>query len=605
MLSALVVVVLGTALAAFTYLRLERTGPRGWIPMACRAVAWSALGLLLLNIGCPAPGQSLRPLVLLDESLSLRAAGGRWSEVRDSAARLGDVRGFGDERPVPDTAGPRAGIASRGRSLLGPALVAAAASARPVIVVTDGEIEDARDLPPELLGRTSVQVFPRDTTPDLAVLAVTGPARATAGDTIGLEVEVAAVGGAAADSVRIEVRAGAARVGGRTLRLSAGSGRTRIRVPSSALGAGDHLLRVEIAGGGDAEPRTDARLHLVTVAPTPGVVLLAAPADWDSRFLYRTLRDVAQLPLRGFVRLEGDRWRGMADLSPVTEDQVRAAARRADLLIVKGSAGRVTTGSAARGIWSWPSGEDGAAPMPGDWYLDASAVSPLAGAFLGQPVDSFAPASRLVAVEQPPGGWVGLTAQLGRRGAARPAVVGHDDGQVRRVVVAADGLYRWAFRGGASEQSYRAWVAATASWLLGGADSVRGAARTSRPVVPNGRPLVFEWAAAGPSRPLPVVWSGPGAERSDTLRFDGAGRALAWLEPGQYRYRLEGGGGGTVAVEEYSDELLPRPVTLAPREARVGRPEGRTAARDWLWLFALCGLALSAEWFARRRLGLR
>ena len=53
------------------------------------------------------------------------------------------------------------------------------------------------------------------------------------------------------------------------------------------------------------------RLHIVTVAPTPGVVLLAGPADWDSRFLYRTLREVAQLPVRGFVRIEptaGGRW---------------------------------------------------------------------------------------------------------------------------------------------------------------------------------------------------------------------------------------------------------------------------------------------------------
>ena len=91
----------------------------------------------------------------------------------------------------------------------------------------------------------------------------------------------------------------------------------------------------------------------------------------------------------------------------------------------------------------------------------------------------------------------------------------------------------------------------------------------------------------------------------DTLRFDGAGRAQAWLAPGEYRYRLQGGGSGTAAVERYSDELLPRPVSLVAREARVSRPAGRTAARDWLWLFGLCVLALAGEWYARRRLGLR
>jgi hypothetical protein len=204
-----------------------------------------------------------------------------------------------------------------------------------------------------------------------------------------------------------------------------------------------------------------------------------------------------------------------------------------------------------------------------------------------------------------PGQWVALTAQLGRRGAARPAIIGGDNGRVRRVMVGADGLWRWAFRGGSSEQSYRAWVAATASWLLGGADSVRGAARLVRPVVPNGRPLVFEWAGSGTARPVALVWSGPAGERTDTLRFDGAGRAAAWLAPGQYRYRLEGGGAGMAAVEGYSDELLPSPVSLAAREARVSRPAGRTLARDWLWLFGLCVLGLAGEWLARRRLGLR
>jgi len=123
--------------------------------------------------------------------------------------------------------------------------------------------------------------------------------------------------------------------------------------------------------------------------------------------------------------------------------------------------------------------------------------------------------------------------------------------------------------------------------------------------VSNGRPLVFEWAGAGAARALPVRWSGGGGERADTLRFDGAGRALAWLPPGEYRWRLAGGGEGRAAVEAYSAELLPGPVTLTARDARVGRPAGRTSARDWLWLTALGVLALSGEWLARRRLGLR
>jgi hypothetical protein len=602
MVAATLVVLAAAGLAAFTYLRLERLGRRGLVPLAARAVAWSALGLLLLNVSCPSTAGPLRPLVLLDGSLSMGAPGGRWTEARDSARRAGEVRLFGDEVAIPDT------IPSRGRSLLGPALTAAAASERPVVVMTDGEIEDAGDLPPELLGRATVKLFPRAPGGDLALTAVSGPARVTAGDSIVLDLEVRALAGARADSVRVEVGSADDTVAARWVRLEpSGAARVRLPVSSTAIGPGTHPLTVALAGTDDAEPRTDARVHIVTVARTPGVVLLAAPGDWDSRFLYRTLRDVAQLPVRGFVRLQGERWRSMEDLAQVSVERVRQAARGADLLVLKGDPGGMSQGSAARGIWYWPSGERGAAPIAGDWYLTAPDVSPIAGAFMGMPVDSFPPATRLVPLQPIAAEWVGLTAQLGRRGAARPAVTGRVEGRVRSLTVATDGLWRWAFRGGSSEQSYRNWVATTASWLLAGADTVRGVAAPVRPVVQNGRPLVFEWTGAGPAIATPVVWSGPGVggTRTDTLRFDGAGRAPVRLPPGEYRYRLVGGGGGTVAVEQYSDELLPAPVTLPARTARANRPRNRTSARDWLWLFAIAVAALSVEWLARRRLGLR
>ena len=590
---------LAAALATFTYLYLERTGRRGSTALVCRAIAWGALGLLLLNVSCPVRATSLRPLVLLDASLSMGAAGGRWDEARDSASRWGEVRRFGDERVAGDTA------PSRGRSLLAPALVAASASDRAVVVITDGEIEDAADIPADILARTGVRLFPRRATPDLAIVRVSGPDRVTAGDSVGLDIELEGSGGPAPDTVSVEVRDGTKRLAIRRVRLAGSAGRTRILIPGGALGAGDHLLDVSLAGWKDAEPRTNSRLHLVSVAPTPGVVLLAGPADWDSRFLYRTLRDVAQLPVQGYARLDADRWRSMTDLRVVPADRVHRAARRADLLILKGSADPLAEGTTARGILSWPAPRAGEASIPGDWYLTADGGSPLAGAFLGQPVDSFPPAIQLTPLETAPGDWVALSARLGRRGAARPVVFGRVEGRTRRVIVAADGLWRWAFRGGSSEESYRSWVAAAASWLLGGADSVRGVARPARAVVPNGRPLVFEWMGSGSPEPTTAIWSGDGSPPADTLRFDGSGRALVWLPPGSYRYRLAGGGAGTVAVERYSDELRPRPATLGARESRPPALAGRLGARDWPWLFALCVIALAGEWLARRRLGLR
>lgn len=599
MLSVLVVVV-AFGLAAFTYLRLERMGRRAWIPLGCRAIAWSALGLLLVNVSCPVSGAPLRPLVLLDASLSMGAAGGRWAEARDSAARWGEVGQFGDTRSSADS------TPSRGRSLLAAALLAASASDRPLIVVTDGEVDDSREVPPDLLTRSAIRLFPRAAQPDLAVTRVSGPSRVSEGDSIPLEVEVQPIGGSAGDSVGIEVLSGPKRLAFRTVRLRGeAGGRARIVVPSRSLSSGDHLLRVALAGRGDAEPRTDARLHLVTVAPTPGVVFLAAPSDWDGRFLFRTLREVGQLPIRGYVRLTRDRWRSMTDLRPVPTDVVRRAARRADLLILKGGVTDFAQGATARGIWSWPSGEGGETQVPGDWYLAQADASPLAGAFFGQPVDSFPPSFLLSPMEPGPRDWVALYAQLGRRGPQRPAVVGRQEGRVRRITVAVEGLWRWAFRGGSSEQSYRSWVAATTSWLLGGVDLARGVAKPVQAVVPNGRPVVFEWIASGSAVPQAVVWSSTAGQHADTLNFDGDGRAAVWLQPGEYRYRLASGGIGTVAVEQYSDELLPRPVTLTSHEGRDARPSSRSTARDWLWLFGICVLGLSGEWLARRRLGLR
>jgi hypothetical protein len=600
MLTTALVVLLAFALSALTYLRLERVGRPVWAPLIFRAIAWASLGLLLVNLSCPVRGTPRRPLILLDASLSLGAAGGRWDEARDSAIRWGEVRAFGDERPVRDT------VPSRGRSLLAPALLAASASERPVVIVSDGEIEDRQDIPPDILDRSGVRLFSREPRPDFAVTSVEGPARITAGDSLPLEVVVQSRGLARLDTATIEVTSGGRRLGRRAVRLTGeNAGRARIVIPSTSLSPGTQLLRISPARKLDDEPRTDTRLHLVTVTPTPGVVLLAGPGDWDSRFLFRTIREVSRLPVRGYVRLEGSRWRSMSDLRPVPLAQVRRAVRQADLLVLKGGVGALAEGSRARGWWIWPSGETGGAPVPGDWYLVTAPSSPLGGAFLGQPVDSFPPAVQLTPIPPLAESWTALSAQLGRRGPVRPAVFGSQSGRVRRVTVAVDGLWRWAFRGGSSEQAYRSWVAATASWLLGGVDSTEGITRPLQPVVQNGRPVTFEWLGSGPAQPIPLTWSGGGRQWVDTLHFDGNGRATVWLEPGEYRYRTQPGGTGLVAVEEFSDELLPRPVTLTAHQPRTSLPGQRSSARDWLWLFALCVLALSGEWFTRRRLGLR
>ncbi|HXE57271.1 MAG TPA: hypothetical protein VNK43_04665, partial [Gemmatimonadales bacterium] len=506
---------------------------------------------------------------------------------------------FGDERPAADT------LAPRGRSRLAPALLAAAASGRPILVVTDGEIEDVAEIPADLRARIGVRLFPRRLAWDVGVAQVAGPARVTAGDSIPLDVEVRSAGAEAPDTVTLRVATARETIARRRVRLAEGSTRVTIVVPATGIPPGQHFLRVGLDGVGDSEPRNDLRLHAVTVAATPGVVLIADPGDWDSRFLYRTLRDVAQLPVRGFVRVERDRWRTMGELAPVGADEVRRTARQADLLVLKGASGGFARGSRARGVLHWRSGENGETLVPGDWYISLGESSPLAGAFFGLPVDSFAPVLRITPVQPDPDQWVALTAREGRRGPERPVVVGRDDGRVRRITVAADGFWRWAFRGGSSEQGYRSMMAAAATWLLGGVDTAQGRARPLRAVVANARPVVFEWIASGKPRPTGVTLVAESVTLRDTLRFDGQGRATLWLPVGEYRYRLEGGGGGAVAVETNSDEWFPRPVALEERPAGRVEASTRATARGQLWLFGLCLLALVGEWAARRRLGLR
>ncbi|HEX5004259.1 MAG TPA: hypothetical protein VFV65_03035 [Gemmatimonadales bacterium] len=593
----LLLIPLAASLALITYLRLEPKGPRMWVPMACRAVAWAGLGALVANPGCPAGADARAPLVLLDASLSMSADSAGWARASDTARTIGRVRWFGDPRPWTDS------LPIRGRSDLAPALASAVSLGRRIVVVTDGELGDGADLPPELARAAGFVVLPRVPSRDLAIVGVSGPPRATVGDTLAVLAELRLDHAASAESVTV-----AATWGGRTLGRAAARihpGTTvpvLLRVGSRALPAGTQFLRIGVVGATDAEPRDDARLIAVTMSATPGVVVLARPGDWDARFLYRTLRDVAGLPVKGYVELAGERWHDMDGLAEVPTGAVRAAARGADLLVVRGEAPALERESRARGLLRWPSGS----AAPGEWYATSAPASPVGLAFLGVPLESLPPATGLHPLAPDSGSWVGLTVQAGRRGAARPVIVGRQAGARREVTVGAEGLWRWALRGGPSGDAYRAMMAAAVSWLLGTPESGSADARVVHPVVEQGMPLVFARSADSITA-LPVTFEGAGQALDDTLRFSGDGRALVWLPPGIYRYRLGGsrGGAGVAAVDTWSREWLPQPATVAERAGPASGLGEPSTARQWPWLYALVLLAFAGEWLVRRRLGLR
>ena len=595
-MAVILILLFAIGLAGGVYLGLERLGRRGLVPMALRTVAVVALGILVADFSCARPPASLRPVVILDASLSMAAAGGKWTDARREAARLGDWRPIGGLTRDSAPAG--------GRSLIAGAVTTAAATGRPVWLVTDGEVEDAADLPADILAQVGVRVFPRAPIPDLALTRVAGPSRVAIGDTVRFEVDVTGFEMPDRREATIDVADGPTRWLTGTLKLTGGNGTGVIEapLPTTAL-PGDHLLTVSIRAAADAEPRTDRRLHAITVVPTPGVVVVADPSSWESRFFFRTLVDVSALPVRGFFSIDGTRWSRMGELTPATPVEVEHAAVRADLLVIFGDPPeRFRPPRRAR--WEWVATSWSAPPAEGDWYLLPGGQSPVAGALMGLPVDSFPPGVGIAALTPGPRDWIGLSAQINRRGVERPAMIGRDSAGHREVLVGAAGLWRWAFRGGSSDQAYRSLIAATTSWLLGGADSSTGVARPVRAVAPRGWPILFERLRPGITTATIDIQGGPAA-RTDTLRFDGTGRAQLMLEPGAYRYRLQGGGAGVLGVEEYSDEWLRRPTRLADRRPTGVALPTREPLRDQWWLFLVVASAFCGEWWWRRRNGLR
>jgi hypothetical protein len=614
--------------------------------LALRATGFAALALLLWNPVATRSEPGGPPLVLLDASLSMGGRGGPWRAALDTARAVAGSAGgaggggviwrFGSAVRAFDTLPP-----TDGASRLGPALAAAAARGGPVIVVTDGAIGDVPGLPPDLLRRAKLVVLPRPPFFDAFVASVEGPRRVAAGDTLRLRVSYGTAGmrdtrcgmrDARCDAM-LAVSADGKRLASRNVSLpDSGIVSTELTFPASRIPhPGWSALDVRLEGALDVEPRDDARAFAVEVSPAPAIVVLAAPPDWDTRFLARTIADVARAPVKTFVATEGGegtgarlRWRDAATLAPVTPADVARSTASARLVIVTGDPALLPTAPApapapapqAAAVLSWPT----VGGTPGDWYVEPPLPSPLAGALAGIAWDSLPPAAAAADVPATRDTSVVavLTARLARRGAARPIVQLAVRGGVRHATVSAAGLYRWAFRGGASAQAYRALVAALADWLLDEEGATGGRERLvpETEVVANGLPLAWRWVGGGHGgrggRPSDVVLSL--GERVDTLRFDATGRAELLLPPGVYRYAAGDRGergprtdpvrGGLVAVETYSDEWRPAPAVLRVQD---GAPAARLVGigmRDRWWLFVVAIAAFAAEWAWRRRQGL-
>jgi hypothetical protein len=543
-----VIVALALAGALALYVLLERTGRAG-VPLAVlRAASWSAVAILLVDPSCHRRGES-GAVVLLDGSASMTDPGSdeRWRAGVDSAhaaaGSAGRILLFGGEpRVFAPSMQPDAP-----ESRLAPSLREAAARGGPLVIVTDGLIDDPEALPSDVLHRARIVVLPRAERPDAGVAVLDIPVALRAGDTASAAVDLAVQGAAPGDSATLELFEAGRLVARTRLALrSGGSIRRNLTFVPGATRAMSEVRRYEARLSGftrDGEPRDDRLGSAATVSKASAIVLISDSPDWDFRWLARTLAAQSGVPVHAFVRLGGAGWRESRTMRPVSDQTVRAEASNAALVVAHGTEAGVAANRrlAHRAVLEWITSQPADAPAA-DWYVTSPEfASPVGGALAGVPAESLPPLEAVLDVHPDSVSWTGFVAQVDRRGRSRPVVVGALGGRRRVAVIGASGLWRWASRGGLAEQAYRAVVASLTDWLL-------------------------EEHTGAPA---------------DLARLrDSLARSTAEFLPRRAALAAQPGLGATEAGE-------PVPVRFSP------------------WLYVAAIVALIVEWIGRRRRGMR
>lgn len=451
---------LGCALALATY---ARSGARPRAMLTLRALGATLVVALLLNapIG---PTRRLAPRVALDASASWAASADStaWTAARsaaDSALAAG-----GDSLVV-------FGSALRSSALLparpedpasriGPLVEQARASGRPVVIVTDGKIDDAERIGELPVG--SYVVLPRSMAgADLGVAPLEAPAAVLIGDTVELRILIKAAG-----VVDAAPRSLTLTLGGRTLATASvraldpfGERELRLRVAVPAL-EGEQAL-VAALSGTDYLAANDTARSSISVVGSASVALISTSPDQDARFALSLLRQTQRGAVRGYWRVAPGQWREGDALRPVTEDAVRRALGSASLVLLHGDTALFGPArQRARGglvLMPTPEASD-------EYYATGAGDSPLRAALADLPWDALPP---LRVGAAPRGGLSALLARRARRTDER-GIVTLVDGTPRTVVVTAAGFWRWRTRAGRVSESFDAlwgsifdWVATT------------------------------------------------------------------------------------------------------------------------------------------------
>ncbi len=583
---------LGLLATALGYGRDALRGPTR-LPAALRALAVTLLALVALDAAI-GPPTTPTPIVALDASASMAARdGARWRAARDTAAAIpadrrllvGDsVRtGTPPERPV--------ALASR----VADAVRQAAADARPLVLVTDGELDDAESLIEAPPG-SRVVIVPGTERADLAVADLEAPAAVTPGDTVPVAVRVVARGARVGVSLRLELDGRPVAERPVPAIPSDGDARLDFAVPVPVGAPVARLAAVLVQPAVDAVPANDTVAVAIPRDRVARVAVVSTAPDADARDLVAVVRESAGVPVRAWYRVAPGRWVADGTLAEAAEADVRDAVRTASLVVLHGDtawAGPPATLAARALLLVVPPGEGAR-----DAYLRPAPDSPLQPALAALALDSLPP---LLVGAGVVGGATALAVAPAPDARAGTPILRVDDAAPRRAILAAAGWSRWRRRGGAAGAAFQALLGAPLDWL------VAARPRSAAPVPPSGVlragvPLRFARGSADTAT-LDLVRDGDRRAVRVPLDLRAGVAESPPLDVGTWRGRV--GGAPVTLVVNAPGELLPRAATV--RAGAIGGPveARRRGARTIGWLYLAAALALAAEWLSRRRAGLR
>ncbi len=632
-----IAVALALLVAWLAYARAATPGQRLRVLLLATFRFVAVLLVAALALGAPsAPPRPAPPVIAVDASASWRRAGGddsltvdslhaRWQSAMNGLAGTDDdVMLVGDSLRSIARGTLSDLVPSDAASRVRPAIDRAAALGRPLVLITDGEVDDVESLADAPLG-SSVRVVPRPPRLDLALADLTVPSAATAGDTLQIAALLAS-GVVTTTEGRLQLLLDGVVAASVPVPALPPFSSSRITMPLPLpRGARTAILKATLDVAGDVEPRNDTLSAAIEIGDRPLAVFVSTAPDLDVRELLVVLRGALSLPTRAYLRLAPGVWREEGSLAPIREDEVRARAAAAGMLIVHGDtswAPKVegVRGRGARALWT-PApptalARAGELTRAAEWYASSAPPSPLSTALSGLPWDSLPP---LTLAGLPRGGVTVLAAKLGKRGEAVPAIVARDDAGMRTLVISGSGYAGWALRGGRSAEAFTALWGSIFDWLAVGRGDQR-AARPSTAWMRAGDPVL--WRRGGSDSVVAVVVTrraaaagslaatsaATSAPSGDTIRVRFGASSVesssASLAAGIYDVRSAGG--TAVLVVNASREWIPRAPTAPDGPLSRGSlsSDAPRLADHW-WPFLAALLLLSTEWIARRLVGLR